>query len=126
MIQPRWLSVSEVLRLHEIQIERYGGRAGIRDRGLLQSAVIRPQNRYHYDGVGEIVELAATYAVAISANHPFFDGNKRTAFYAMAVCLDLHATPLSAPEDSATEAMLKLAASDWDAARFLTWLRDWV
>jgi death-on-curing protein len=80
MTEPRWLSVDEVLRLHDIQIRRYGGQPGVRDQGLLESAVLRARNRHHYDAVQDIVELGAAYAVAISANHPFFDGNQRTTF----------------------------------------------
>jgi death-on-curing protein len=80
MIQPRWLTIDEVLRLHEIQILTYGGQAAIRDPGLLEAAVLRPQNKHYYEQVQDIVQWAATYAVAISANHPFFDGDKRRRF----------------------------------------------
>lgn len=123
---PRWLSVKEVLRLHDIQIRRYGGQPGIRDPGLLESAVLRPRNKHHYDNVEDIVELAADYAVAISGNHPFLDGNKRTAFYAMAVFLELNGLSLKAPEAEATRAMLQLAADASKEKHFREWLQHWV
>jgi death-on-curing protein len=126
MTQPRWLSVEEIIRLHEIQIHRYGGQPGIRDEGLLESAVLRPRNKHHYDRVDDLIELAAIYAEAISANHPFFDGNKRTAFFAMAVFLELNGLPLKAPEPEATSAMLRLAADTAFAPKFREWVRRWV
>jgi death-on-curing protein len=126
VIQPRWLSVGEVLRLHEIQIQRYGGQPGIRDNGLLESAVMRPQHKHHYQQTESVIELAVTYAVAISGNHPFFDGNKRTAFYAMAVFLELHSLRLSAPEDEATHVMLKLAAGELSEQQLNEWVLRWV
>ena len=125
MIQPRWLSVDQVLRLHDIQIRRFGGQPGVRDYGLLESAVLRPRNQHHYEGIEDIVHLAATYAIAISANHPFFDGNKRTAFYALAVFLEMHDLPLKAPEHEATRAVMELAAGNWDEAQFRDWVRRW-
>lgn len=78
MTEPRWLTVDEVLRLHGIQIRRYGGEPSIRDQGLLESAVLRPQNKYHYAGLEDLIKLAGSYAASTSGNHPFFDGNKQT------------------------------------------------
>jgi death on curing protein len=124
--EPRWLSVEEVARLHDIQIQRYGGQPGVRDRGLLESAVLRPRNKHHYEGATDLVELAASYAAAISGNHPFFDGNKRTAFFTMAVFLEINGLQLKAPESEATRAMLELAADSSSEGRFRDWLRAWV
>jgi death-on-curing protein len=126
MIQPRWLSVDEGLRLHDIQILRYGGQPGIRDRGLLESAVLRPRNKHYYEQLEDIIDLAAEYAVAISGNHPFFDGNKRTALHAMAVFLELNGLSLQAPEVEATSAMLRLAADPSSENEMREWLRRWV
>ena len=126
MILPRWLSVSEILRLHEIQIRTYGGQPGIRDEGLLESAVMRPRLKHHYEQTENIVDLAVSYAVAISGNHPFLDGNKRTAFHAMAVFLELHGLPLHAPPDAATEAMLALAAGALSEKELQNWVMRWV
>jgi len=124
--EPRWLSVEEILRLHEIQIQRYGGRPGVRDEGLLESAVLRPRNQLHYDPVANVVDLGATYVIALSANHPFFDGNKRTAFYAMAVFLEMNGLPLRASESDATRAMLDLAAGASSPDEFKNWVRRFV
>lgn len=126
MTEPRWLTINEVVRLHEMQIRRYGGQPGIRDQGLLESAVLRPRNKYHYAGVKSLIELAGSCVASISANHPFFDGNKRTAFYAMAVFLELNGVSLRAPEDEATRAMLDLAAGRSSESTFCDWLREWV
>lgn len=123
MIRPRWLSVDEVLRLHDIQIQRYGGNAGIRDAGLLESAVLRPQNKHYCASVEDVVTLAAEYAIGISGNHRFIDGNKRTAFYAMAVFLELNGLPLKATDADATRVMLGLAAKTLDETHFREWLR---
>lgn len=110
MSEPRWLSVDEVLRLHAMQLAEFRGRAGIRDRNLLEAAVIRPRQRYHYGELRTIVDLAAAYATALNANHPFFDGNKRVAFHALLVFLRLHGLELSASADQASEMMLALAS----------------
>lgn len=126
MIQPRWLSLDHVLRLHDIQILKYGGQPGIRDHGLLESAVFRPRNKHSYEHTEDMVDLAAIYAIAISGNHPFFDGNKRTAFYAMAVFLEINGLPLKAPETDASRAILDLAAGNLSENDFREWVRRWV
>jgi death on curing protein len=87
---------------------------------------LRPRNKHYYEGAEDIVELAAAYAVAISGNHPFLNGNKRTAFYAMAVFLHLNSLPLKAPEKEAARAMLELAAETSGEKQFREWLRHWV
>lgn len=77
--EPRWISKEQVLRIHEKTIEQQGGLSGIRDNGLLESALARPENFYSY-GEHDRFSLAATYAEGIARNHPFADGNKRTAY----------------------------------------------
>jgi len=94
--------------------------------GLLESAVMRPQNKHHYEPTESIVDLAVSYAVGISGNHPFLDGNKRTAFHAMAVFLELHGLPLHAPPDEATETMLALAAGSLSENELQNWVTRWV
>jgi death on curing protein len=108
---PRWLSVVEVVRLHEIQIHRYGGQTGIRDPALLESAVSRPKNLYYYERMKDPADLVAAYAFSLCRNHPFIDGNKRTAFFAMAVFLELNGLSLRAPQGEATQVMLSVAAA---------------
>ena len=78
--EPRWMSKEQVLLIHEQTIKKQGGSSGIRDDGLLESALARPQNLYAYEGQNDIFELAASYAEGIARNHAFVDGNKRTAY----------------------------------------------
>ena len=88
--------------------------------------MLRSQNKHYYDRTEDLIELGAAYAEAISGNHPFFDGNKRTAFFAMAVFLELNGLTLKAPEDEATRAMFELASDSTFAGKFHEWLRRWV
>ena len=83
MSEPRWITKTGIIALHDRSLALHGGLSGLRDEGLLESALARPLNLYAYEGVDAIAALAATYAVALSSNHPFVDGNKRTAFLAM-------------------------------------------
>ncbi|HQN51718.1 MAG TPA: type II toxin-antitoxin system death-on-curing family toxin, partial [Phenylobacterium sp.] len=88
--EPRWVLKDALLVLHDRSIALHGGAPGLRDEGLLESAMARAANRFHYEGVTDVCELAATYLVALASNHPFVDGNKRTAFLAAALFLALN------------------------------------
>ncbi len=107
-----------------MMIARYGGSAGIRDEGLLDSALARSANKYHYDNHADLTQLAAAYAGGIIQNHPFVDGNKRTGFIAAYIFLDINGSKLIADEVSATAMTLSLAASEIDAEDYGTWLAD--
>jgi death-on-curing protein len=126
MIDPRWLSVDDVIRLHAMQLAEFGGRAGIRDENLLGGAVARPRQRYYYGELRTIVDIAAAYATALSANHPFIDGNKRVSFHAALVFLRLHGLSLHAPANEATKMMLALAAGHATEAEVRGWLINYV
>ena len=117
-----WLSRQIVLALHEEQLAAHGGADGLRDAGLLDSALARPLNHAGY-GAPDTAELAALYALAIARNHPFVDGNKRTAFAAMVLFLSLHGLELEAPEVEATVAALTMAAGEMPDAEFIAWVR---
>lgn len=93
--------------------------------GLLESAVLRPRMKQHYEATGDLADLAAEYAIAISGNHPFLDGNRRTAFFAMAVFLQLNGAPIWMPESEAAAAMQGLAAGTLTEDRFREILRGW-
>jgi death-on-curing protein len=121
--EPRWLSLEEVLVTHERQLNRFGGAAGVRDQGALESALSRPQNRWHYEGSG-FPELAAAYAFGIAKNHPFIDGNKRVAFLAMATFLRLNGLHFAPSQEAATVMMLDLAAGSVDEGGLARWIRD--
>ena len=117
-----WLSQAITLALHDEQLAQHGGAGGLRDRGLLESALARPPNRASY-GDPDTAELAALYAIAIARNHPFVDGNKRTAFGAMVLFLSLNGLELEAPEVEAVITTLRMAAGDMPDDEFIAWVR---
>jgi death on curing protein len=111
MSEPRWLDIDIVLDFHAEQLSLFGGADGIRDRGLLESALARPINKLAY-GETDLSALAAAYGFGIARNHPFVDGNKRTALAAMIVFLGLNRIDLDAPQEAATAIVLTLAAGE--------------
>lgn len=122
--EPLWLDQADIIELHDYVIERTGGAAGVRDLGLLESALQRPANRFHYEGLSDLIELAAVYAVGIAKNHPFVDGNKRAAFLGMGLFLDLNGLTLTADDDSATATLYGVASGEVDEPTLTAWLRD--
>ena len=120
---PRWLKPEQVKVIHERQLARFGGPAGIRDEGALESALARPINRWEYEG-SELPELAAAYAFGLARNHPFVDGNKRIAFLAMALFLRRNGVRFSPDQAEATAIMLSLAAGEVNEAGLTRWIRD--
>ncbi len=111
------------MTLHARTLALEGGAEGVRDAGLLESALIRPRNRFHYEGVDDVSALAATYAVALSANHPFTDGNKRTAFLCLTLFLRLNGRRLVAGQVEAARTMFALAAGRLDLDQLTEWTR---
>ncbi|WP_149537045.1 type II toxin-antitoxin system death-on-curing family toxin [Siccirubricoccus phaeus] len=122
--EPHWLDREVLLLLHRAALAEHGGLAGVRDHGLLDSALARPQNLHAYEGEGDLCRLAAGYAGGIVRNHPFADGNKRTAFIAAIVFLDRNGVVTELAEGEAIAAMLDLAAGDLPEEGFAAWLRD--
>ncbi|ADE16414.1 death-on-curing family protein [Nitrosococcus halophilus Nc 4] len=118
-----WIALAVIEALHDRLLAEHGGAAGLRDGALLKSAMARPQHLATYDDP-DLCALAAAYAAGIVRNHPFVDGNKRTAFMAAYVFLARNGLRLTAPEDKATYMMRALAAGDIDEATFAVWLRD--
>lgn len=121
--EPVWLLREFVLAIHERLIADHGGSAGLRDEGLLESALARPMHLFTY-GKPPLPELAASYAVGIAKNHAFVDGNKRTAFVAAAVFLERNGLCLNASEAEATIAMLRVADSSMTEKQFARWLGE--
>ncbi len=119
----RWLLEGVVIAMHDEQMAAHGGNPGIRDAGLLSSALARPQNQAAY-GRSSVFDLAAAYAFGIIRNHPFVDGNKRTGFLAAYVFLDLNGWELMAPEAETVTAVLALATGEMDEAGFSDWLKS--
>src|SRR5208282_4124153 len=108
-MKPAWLTRDEVIALHDEALAEFGGRAGIRDAGLLESALARPRNLAAYGDDPSVFDLAAAYSVGIARNHPFVDGNKRMAFLAAAVFLDLNGYELTPTETEIVHVMIRLA-----------------
>lgn len=121
--QWRWLNAAVLQAVHLEQLAEHGGAAGTRDEGLFESALARPQNLALY-GEPDVFDLAAAYAVGLAKNHPFIDGNKRTAYVAMELFLVLNGAELTADDASATLTMLSVAAGDMDESALAHWLRE--
>lgn len=118
-----WLTVRDVVALHDEQLAIFGGPEGIRDEGLLETAVTRPINRWNY-GTTNLSKLAAAYAFGIAKKHPFIDGNKRAAFAALIVFLRLNGVPFAPDVGAATAAMLALAAGSITESELAQWIHD--
>ena len=117
-----WLAQPLVLAIHDEQLAEHGGATGIRDGGLLESALARPLNRAGY-GEPDIAELAALYAIAIARNHPFIDGNKRTAYVALETFLALNGFEFPVSDHDAVIATLAMASGDMPDEEFTAWVR---
>ena len=123
--EPRWISKQALLILHDRSISLHGGAAGLRDEGLLESALGRPVNRFHYEGETDVRALAATYLVAIASNHPFVDGNKRAAFLGAGLFLQRNGWKLTASQADAARTVLEVAAGSRDIDALAAWIRRW-
>lgn len=121
---PRWLSERAVLAMHALQIAEHGGGEGVRDLGLLNSALARPLNLAAY-GEPDLPSLAAAYAFGIARNHPFVDGNKRTAFVVAVTFLALNGLDFQASERDVVETILALAAGQLEESALTDWFRKW-
>jgi death on curing protein len=121
MNEPNWIELSECLAFHDSLLARFGGLGGIRDEGLLQSALNRPLHLFHY-GEPSLFDLAAAYAEGIVNNHPFLDGNKRSGFMAAALSLETNGWSFEAPEEEAVLQTLALAAGEIGAEEYSAWL----
>lgn len=118
-----WIDTAVVLAVHEEQLAEHGGSTGVRDIGLLESALARPMNLVAY-GEPDVAELAASYGFGIARNHPFVDGNKRTAFVSVGLFFQLNGYHLVADDVACILTMLAVAAGELDEAGFAAWLRQ--
>jgi death on curing protein len=118
-----WLEIEQVYLLHLRQLEKHGGAQGVRDPGLLDSALARPQNLLAY-GNPDVAALAASYCYGIVQNHPFIDGNKRTGFMAMYTYLGLQGFDLEADEADVVVQVRGLAAGEKSEEDFAQWVRE--
>lgn len=123
MNEPEWLELDIVLDFHAEQLALFGGADGVRDLGLLESALARPVNKFAY-GERDVAVLAAAYGFGIARNHPFVDGNKRTALASVIVFLGLNGIDLDAPQEAATAIMLGFAAGEITEGGLARWVAD--
>jgi death-on-curing protein len=119
----RWVNRQVLLLLHEESLAEHGGAPGLRDGGLLDSALARPLNLALY-GDPDVAELAAAYGIGLAKNHAFFDGNKRAAFLALGMFLALNGHRLRATQVDATLTMLAVAAGEISEKGLSQWIRD--
>ena len=121
---PTWIDERDVLAMHDRLLAAHGGVPGLRDRGLLESALARPRQHYSYAESVDIVDMAALYTIAVVQNHPFVDGNKRTGFLAGVLFLELNGLDFKATEEHVIGTVLALAAGELDEAGYAAWLRS--
>jgi len=121
MNEPIWITLANVAVIHARQLALFGGQAGVRDEGMLRSALDRPRNKWAY-GESDICTLAAAYAFGIAKNHPFIDGNKRAAFGVMALFLVKNGVRVTLPNPDVVRMMLQLAAGELSEAELAAWI----
>ena len=124
MKEPKWLKHNVVSHVHNLLLAEHGGPTGTRDESLLQSALDRPKNKFGYEAGCTLHDLAAAYAFGIARNHPFVDGNKRTAFVCGALFLELNGLVVTAPETDTVVAMESVAAGTMDELQLAEWFRS--
>jgi len=121
MSEPLWMELADALAIHEKMLALFGGLPGLRDAGLLESALARPQQLFHYANPN-LTELAAAYAAGVVRNHPFLDGNKRIGFVLAAAFLEINRCEFGASEVEVVERTLALAARAIEEADYAAWL----
>ena len=122
--EPRWVNRSIVRAIHVDQVRQHGGSHGLRDEGLLESALEHPRNRWRYEPESDLARIAAAYGYGLARNHPFVDGNKRVAFQTMYVFLGLNGYRIEAAETEVVTLVLGFAAGDVGEESLADWLRD--
>jgi death on curing protein len=123
MSEPFWLTRQIVIAIHDEQLAIHGGASGLRDEGMLESALDRPKNKWSYENA-DLAELAAAYAFAIARNHPFVDGNKRSSLLALYTFLGVNGIDFDVPEADAAAMILALAAGEVNEDGLTRWIRD--
>ena len=122
MNEPIWLDSQDLYVLHNQLLARFGGLEGIRDEGLLESALYRPVQKFQYEPKSTLAALAASYSYGIARNHPFFDGNKRSALLAAIVFLEINGMKFNATEEEAVLETLALAGGERTEEEYASWL----
>ena len=123
MTEPFWLTRQMVVAIHDEQLTIHGGASGLRDEGMLESALDRPKNKWSYEQA-ELAELAAAHAFGIARNYPLVDGNKRTSLLALYTFLGVNGVDFIVPEAEAAAIILSLAAGEVSEESLTRWIRD--
>lgn len=123
MTEPIWIDERDAFALHDRLLALHGGAVGVRDEGLLSSALARPQQQYTYAEAPDFIDFAAAYTTGVVRNHPFVDGNKRTGFVIGILFLELNGYCFTASEEDAAHAVLALAAGKLDESGYSAFLR---
>lgn len=124
MIEPNWVLNEIVIAVHQMLIAQHGGSLGIRDEGLLESALTRPRQVFFYEAEATIFDFAVSYGFGLAKNHPFIDGNKRAALSIAAIFLEINGYTFDAPEPEAVVVFEKLAAGDLSEKELAKWFID--
>lgn len=124
--EPKWLERRLVDYIQQNQIVLFGGARGVRDAGLIESALMRPRNKWDFAGERDLCALAAAYGYGLATNHGYLDGNKRVAFVAMITFLEWNGVTFDAPEPEVVTFMLGVAAGEHGEQAITDWLRRWV
>ncbi len=124
MKKPVWIEERDAFVLHDRLLALHGGATGLRDAGLLKSALARPQQQHAYAEAADLIDMATAYTAGIVRNHPFLDGNKRTGFVIGVLFLELNGYRFVASEEDAAQAVLNLAAGTLDEAGYSSFLRS--
>jgi death-on-curing protein len=126
--EPKWVTYDQVVAIHSRQLRRFGGAPGLRDDGMLRSALERPVNKWQYEqadlDASDLATLAAAYAFGLAKNHAFVDGNKRAAFMTMVVFLRKNDVRFAPDQAHATAIMISLAAGEVSEQSLARWIRD--
>jgi death-on-curing protein len=121
--ESKWLTYEQIIAIHSRQLRRFGGAPGLRDEGMLRSALERPINKWQYEQA-ELVVLAAAYAFGLAKNHAFVDGNKRIAFMAMSIFLRKNGIQFAPEQAIATKVFFALAAGEVSEESLTRWIKD--
>lgn len=121
--EPTWVDRIVLDAVHLDQLREHGGLSGIRDENALESALARPRQRWHYQSASDLASVAAAYCWGLATSHPYRDGNKRIAFLAMAIFLELNGWRFEAPESEAVQVMLAVADHRLTEQQLAAWLR---
>jgi death-on-curing protein len=124
--EPVWLTRTVVDAIHHDQIREHGGRPGVRDENVLESALARPRQKWHYAGPADVPSLGAAYAFAFARNHPYFDGNKRIGFLAMVTFLGLNGHDFEASDAEVVAEIVALADGSVTEDELASWVRQHV